>query len=413
MSATAQATRVPKSPVYRDLREGYVHGTEPHKVDREKCIIYGVLVCGKHSPNTHGEKGVEGTDYEDGALIQGLPLYEGLMVNIDHPPREKPGRERSAHDRFGKLVQARISPEGTRADLHYLKSHPMAERITEAAERMPDAFGLSHNAFGRGEVRNGRYVIVEIKEVRSVDVVADAGTTRSLFESQEPVMKKVKVRLFLEGLLKHFDAKKRSVFRSLLEDDAAYSDEMEMDEPKEGASPEEAMTAGFRAAVMAVFDHPELDLAAKKSKINDILKAHDKLNGGEEDEESEEEEEKPVKESEEPPCDPKDKKKKMEESKKPKTPKGPNLVQLREKCEQYCKLAGVLPDKALLEGLVAMRDESTILNHLDYLKANQVKRPAGAKSQAQRPLTESRQDSTTNGIPETTEGRMAYLRGAR
>lgn len=182
------------------LRENSVSGNSTLRADRAAGIIYGVKVLGKSSPNTHGVAGVEGTDYTPGAMAQARPLYEGLKVNIDHPPREKPGKDRSAYDRLGKICNTRIEDGEIFGDLHLLKSHPMAERVMEAAEKMPDAFGLSHNAYGKGSVIGKRYVISSIPEVRSVDVVADAGTTRGLFESQENPMSKKTLKAVLENL---------------------------------------------------------------------------------------------------------------------------------------------------------------------------------------------------------------------
>ena len=75
--------------------------------------------------------------------------------------------------------------EGLYGDLVYLKTHPMAERICEAAERMPDAFGMSHNAQGEGEEnKDGVFVVSKIVEVRHVDLVADPATTKSLSEAR-------------------------------------------------------------------------------------------------------------------------------------------------------------------------------------------------------------------------------------
>lgn len=173
-----------------------VCGSSALRVDRDKGVIFGVKVLGRSSPNKHGLKNVEGTDYTDEAIRSARPLYEGLKVNCDHPPRETPGKDRSAYDRLGRLENVRIESGELFADLKLLRSHPMADRLMEAAETMPDAFGLSHNAYGRGTIEHGRYVIHEILNARSVDVVADAGTTRSLFESDEdPMAKKTKTTL--------------------------------------------------------------------------------------------------------------------------------------------------------------------------------------------------------------------------
>lgn len=156
------------------------------RVNRAGGVIHGVKVIGRYSPNSHKEEGVtKGTEYTLEALERARPLYENASVNVDHPPRDTPNKERSAHDRLGKLRNVRLESDGLYADLHLLLKHPLAEAVLEAAERMPDAFGLSHNAKGAGQVVNGCYVINDIPLVRSVDVVADAATNKSLFESFE------------------------------------------------------------------------------------------------------------------------------------------------------------------------------------------------------------------------------------
>ena len=77
---------------------------------------------------------------------------------------------RSVIDRLGKLVNVRfVAGKGLFGDLKLLMSKPMAETICEAAEVMPDAFGLSHNAQGEGEEdKDGILVINKITEVRHV-----------------------------------------------------------------------------------------------------------------------------------------------------------------------------------------------------------------------------------------------------
>lgn len=148
------------------------------RVDREQGIIYGVKVLGRKSGN--------GPIYPQSVTRQALPLYEGTKVNLDHPPRTRPADDRSVQDRFGKLQNVRDQVDGLYADLHYIRSHPLAAVVAEAAENMPDVFGLSHNANIRESLDTGE--VVAINRVRSVDLVADPGTTRGIFESQEKRM---------------------------------------------------------------------------------------------------------------------------------------------------------------------------------------------------------------------------------
>jgi hypothetical protein len=214
------------------LREDFARSTRPHKVDRDRGIIFEVKVVGLHSPNTHGVAGAQGTDYLPEALRSALPLYEGINVNVDHPPRKDPDQERSALTRFAWLEEARITGEGIFADLHFLDpADPLAVKMLNAAELKPDAFALSHNAIGKGEVRGGRYVVTEIPEVRSVDIVADGGTNRSLFESKG----KKPMKTTLRKLIKESKALPPATRRRLLEMGSKYCTE-EMDEERDVAA---------------------------------------------------------------------------------------------------------------------------------------------------------------------------------
>jgi hypothetical protein len=148
------------------------------EVDRDEGIIRGVKILGLVSDNNR--------KYLPEAVRKAKSLYEGIKVNINHPAES--GDVRNAEDRFGKLINVKyVEGEGLYGDLMFLKSHPMAERICEAAERndMNDTFGLSHNAQGDGqEDDDGCFVVNSIVEVRHVDLVADPATTKSLREAR-------------------------------------------------------------------------------------------------------------------------------------------------------------------------------------------------------------------------------------
>lgn len=112
-----------------------------------------------------------------------MPLYEGAAVNIDHPPRHDPSRERSFVDGFGELRNVRLRDDGLWGDLHFKRTHPMAPVFIETAERFPRKAGLSHNAEGTTEERNGGIVVESIANVRSVDIVGVPASTSGIFES--------------------------------------------------------------------------------------------------------------------------------------------------------------------------------------------------------------------------------------
>jgi hypothetical protein len=183
------ATHKPTANLFRAIiREELARGAESgRRVDRVNCIVYGVKVVHRKSVNTHNVPGAKSSEYTREALANAISLYEGLKVNVDHPPKDRPGKERSAYDRIGKLKGVHIGGDGDLyGNLHLVRSHKMTASVMDSAETadLNDLFALSHNAVGKGKVINGVYTISEIPEVRSVDLVADGGTNVSLYESQ-------------------------------------------------------------------------------------------------------------------------------------------------------------------------------------------------------------------------------------
>jgi hypothetical protein len=149
------------------------------KVDRVGAIVHNVKIIGFQSANDR--------EYTPEALRQAIPMYEGVNVNIDHPDGG-PDEQRSAWDRIGFLKNVKfVEGKGLYGDLHLLPSHPFTERILEAAEKMPQIYGLSHNAKGEGfeDKKTKKFVVNKVAEVRHVDLVADPATTHSLAESKE------------------------------------------------------------------------------------------------------------------------------------------------------------------------------------------------------------------------------------
>ena len=145
-------------------------------VDREAGVIRHVKVLGLKSKN--------GRTYERPAVAKALDLYEGRGVNIDHrKPGERAGG-RSVKDHFGELRGCALETDGVYADLHYLKSHPQADPVCEAAERMPGQLGLSHDAAGKTRKRGKTLCVESIVDVLSVDLVRYPATTEGLFESE-------------------------------------------------------------------------------------------------------------------------------------------------------------------------------------------------------------------------------------
>lgn len=150
-------------------------GAAKLQVDKQSCIIRNVKLLGFVSKN--------GREYTPEAIKEAVPLYEGAPVNVDHTLDSK--TPRSVHDRLGRLINVHfVEGEGLYGDLVYLEKHPMAERLVEAAERMPDAMGFSHSADGLvRKLKGGIEQVYKISKVNSVDLVADPATCNSLSES--------------------------------------------------------------------------------------------------------------------------------------------------------------------------------------------------------------------------------------
>lgn len=168
-----QTTIQPKTAMMTHLLE-YASGG---RVDRANAVIRGVKILGRESPNGGGRV------YSDQAMRDAARLYEGIGVNLDHPDRATPGANRSVKDRIGTLSNCRVSKNGVFGDLTLIKGHPYTPAILEIAESNPVGFGLSHNAQGPTSQRYGQNVVESITRVRSVDIVNDPATNRSLFES--------------------------------------------------------------------------------------------------------------------------------------------------------------------------------------------------------------------------------------
>jgi hypothetical protein len=241
------------------------------KVDRANGVIRDVRILGPDSRNRRR--------YTGPAISAARPLYEGKQVNFDHPPRTDPDRERTIGDRAGWLENVREVDGGLTGDLHLLTADPRAGKILEAAEKRPDLFGLSHNADGRSARRDGTVLVEEITRVRSVDIVSDPATTRSLFESIERDEEQ-SMKTTLREVAGKLKAKGNDLLVRLFEEEGMGA---MADVPVEASASGDSdgqIKSAFRAMVIAAFDDDKLDTKATLKKIGDIMRAQEKLMGG-------------------------------------------------------------------------------------------------------------------------------------
>lgn len=237
----------------------YVVSDPSLKVDREAGVLRSVKILGHRSGN--------GYEYAPSAIQAASKLYDGKVVNFNHPGKSSDSR--SSYDRFGWLTSIQVKEDGLYGDLHYLKSHPFAAPVVEAAERNPGLFGMSHVANGEKVRRGNRFVIEQIDAVASVDLVSNPATVKGLFESQ--TMSQTTIREVLKAALIP------EKFKLLSEQD--YPMDATMAPPMNGMNSEHQAHEAFKAMIMAVLDDSNMDMKSMLKKIKDILMAKEKLMG--------------------------------------------------------------------------------------------------------------------------------------
>lgn len=358
----------------------------PSRVDHAAGVIYGVKILGWESPNRHGIEGVDGTVYDRAAVQEALQKYEGARVNKNHPPRDKSGQERSVGDRIGWLENVRVLEGGLFGDLHLLMKDDDAAKILEAAEKNPALFGLSHNALGKWEIRNGKAVIVEIPEVRSVDIVTEGGTTRSLFESKETVRQNhgTAGRGALSGKSR---LNENEMMGYPLMDDQGM--------PMDAAMPAASKSDHLLAAIKAAFDEGDMEFA---QKVFNLAKSAVS---------PKEEPAAPAAESEgDAPAEDEKKEDKEDEMKESRM--------TEDRAKSFCTLAGVPADAELLEALTSCATEGAAIKLLEWTKKKiatpVVAAPAPAKAQTKVVATAPVAVQESKPLPEKFDDYLSALR---
>lgn len=305
-----------------EKRSGF--GPWAHKIDREQRVIRDVKIAGMVSVNPGRVMGFDDDRpyrYSERAMLDAVPLYEGLPVYCDHPPmtltddgeRIIDKGDRKLGDKFGRIVNVRFEPgTGLFGDLEYLETHPLCRMVLEAAEWMPEQVALSHNVTELYPRQTESGVVVErIASVRSVDLIGERpGTTKSLFESasvagksirkaKEPHMatatdeKKVAAEQgggTDEELLKATAEEETPLDEELRSEEAAEEEEEEL--PKttaeegevEEPAAEESIASGYKKAIVDLLSDDSIDAETLKEKVNAIIDqmiaARDLMNGG-------------------------------------------------------------------------------------------------------------------------------------
>src|SRR4051794_3027954 len=149
-----------------ELRETVMQESAPEKVDETGGVLYGVKLIGHESAN--------GYRYTEECLKAAVPKYEGVKSYLNH---SDDSADRNLRDWTGIFRNPRYVPgKGVFADHYLRKTTDVFQGIIEAAQRFPTAIGYSHVADGDRVRRNNEELIDSIKQVFSVDHVADPAT---------------------------------------------------------------------------------------------------------------------------------------------------------------------------------------------------------------------------------------------
>ena len=163
--------------------ERFEPGPLPRAVDEAGGRINGVRLVGTRSRN--------GRVYPEAVLRQAVPLFEGVPVYIGHhfDPTTMVPREPPPEAKFGRIVNARFDNAGIAGDLKYNPKLQFAPAFAWACQNDPSMYGFSQLArvtWRLAPDRDGNRVAESIRQVASVDIVAEPGATSTIFESADP-----------------------------------------------------------------------------------------------------------------------------------------------------------------------------------------------------------------------------------
>jgi hypothetical protein len=208
-------------------------------IDRDNSIIKNICLLTSESRN--------GREYLPQAIEQAAALFEGVKAFANHPRKSERGEVRDVRDLIGKCKNVRYSQGKLMADLFILESH--SGWIFPLATQTPELVGISINAQGKVRKVNGKDVVEEIVEVRSVDLVSEPAATKNLFEDAVPNdeagfysgLTVEKLQQHRPDLVDEILIEKDTVINQLKEEIQALKDELNSYKEKEKQGQKESM----------------------------------------------------------------------------------------------------------------------------------------------------------------------------
>jgi regulator of replication initiation timing len=156
--------------------------------DKEAGVIRGMALLRKSSVNHEYFKEATGRDYSDRALQEAAQICVGKKCYFDHQGKTESENNRGVRkvrEMAGFFENGRVENGVPKADLRYLPT-PQNKEFFEALVKL-NAPGVGLSIVANGELVfdrvNKREIVNTIKEMRSIDLVSETGSTINLFES--------------------------------------------------------------------------------------------------------------------------------------------------------------------------------------------------------------------------------------
>jgi len=150
--------------------------TQPSlSVDEATNTIKGVRVLNRRSKNNRL--------YTDRAQESIVAKLDGLHSYIDHKVPDRSGKTRTVRELLGVFHVPTKLQDGVSADFAVSAKEKW---LLEDAQKNPDMVCFSISGSGDVDTKSTPNVVNDIATLESVDLVARGGTTKSLFEAQEP-----------------------------------------------------------------------------------------------------------------------------------------------------------------------------------------------------------------------------------
>jgi len=240
---------------------------KPLKVDRERGIVHDVLICGRTSKNNRV--------YLETAFSP--EVYEGKTVFENHATERKVG------DGIGTIKNVRIIKGLPYGDFHLMKSHRLYEYIMECSENNVPMFGLSHHANCqlRSDRKSGQTIVEKVVECQSVDLVANPGTTRTVYESKQMP---TTLKTLAESVQSNnkFTPRQRKSLKWLAEADEMGMADVGVDPLPDDMLAGDTVTSAFEMAATELAQQlmaGTLDIKDFVKKIKAVKTAHEQVSG--------------------------------------------------------------------------------------------------------------------------------------